>query len=140
MTVSELDYVVADVIKRAPFHRLLQIDVVSQDIDAARARLGITLRPELLRSDSAGGLHGGVIASLIDVAAFFAVRLCTGRGGATSALSVDYLRPVNGVRVEAQARVIKSGRTQALADVEVFDGTTLVAVGRARFTLSGEAE
>ena len=135
MTDLAAEYTVADMIDRAPYHRLLKFDFVSQDIGAARVRLGINLRPELMRSNSGDGLHGGAIASLIDVAAFFAVRLAAGRGGATVGLSVDYLRPVTGARAEAEAYVVKSGRTQALADVEVFDGATLVAVGRARFAL-----
>jgi uncharacterized protein (TIGR00369 family) len=135
MTVPVTGYAIADVIDRAPYHRLLQFDFVSQDTGAARVRLGVNLRPELMRSDNGDGLHGGAIASLIDVAAFYAVRLAAGRGGATVGLSVEYLRPVTGPRAEADARVVKSGRTLALADVEVFDGTTLVAVGRLRFSL-----
>lgn len=135
MNDAASDFVIADVIDRAPFHRLLKFDFVSQNICAARVRIGIDLRPELMRSDSGEGMHGGAIASLIDVAAFYAVRLAAGRGGATVGLSVDYLRPVNGTRAEAEACVVKSGRTQALADIEVFDGETLVAVGRARFAL-----
>jgi len=135
MTDPVSDYAIADVIDRAPYHRLLQFDFVFQDTGAARVRLGINLRPELMRSDSGDGLHGGAIATLIDVAAFYAVRLAAGRSGATVGLSVDYLRPVNGARAEAEAHVVKSGRTQALADVQVFDGTVLVAVGRARFAL-----
>lgn len=136
---ADAGYAVADAIGRAPYHRLLQFDFVSQDTGAGRVRLGIDLRPELMRSDTGDGLHGGAIASLIDVAAFYAVRLAAGRGGATVGLSVDYLRPVNGARAEAEAHVVKSGRTQAVADVEVFDGATLVAVGRARFALSEPA-
>lgn len=128
-------YAVGDVISHAPYHRLLQFDFVSQDIDAGCVCLGINIRPELMRSDSGDGLHGGAIASLIDVAAFYAVRLAAGRAGATVGLSVDYLRPISGPRAEAQARVVKSGRTQAVVDVEVFDGEALVAVGRARFVL-----
>ena len=135
MKAAATEYSVAEVVDRAPYHRLLQFDFVSQDAAAGHVRLGIDLRPELMRSDRGDGLHGGAIASLIDVAAFYAVRLAAGRGGATVALSVDYLRPVNGQRAEAEARVVRSGRTQALADVEVFDGATLVAVGRARFAL-----
>jgi len=135
MTDRVSDYAVAEMIDRAPYQRLLQFDFVFQDEGASRVRIGVNLRPELMRSDSGDGLHGGAIASLIDVAAFYAVRLAAGRGGATVGLSVDYLRPVKGARAEAEAVVVKTGRTQALADVEVFDGTTLVAVGRARFAL-----
>jgi uncharacterized protein (TIGR00369 family) len=137
MTAPSAAYSVAEALGRAPFHRLLHLDCVREDSASGRIRLGLALRPELMRSDSGDGLHGGAIASLIDVAAFYPVRLAAGRSGATVGLSVDYLRPVTGARAEAEARVVRSGRTQALADVEVFDGTTLVAVGRARFALEG---
>lgn len=137
MTATLKEYTVADDVAKAPYHRLLGLEFVSQDTTAGRVRLGIDLTPELMRSDKGDGdgLHGGAIASLIDVCAFYAVRLAAGRGGPTVGLTVDYLRPVTGPRVEAEARAVKTGRTQALADIEVFSGSTLVAVGRARFAL-----
>lgn len=139
MNTQGSSYSVAEALIRSPYHRLLHLDFVSQDSKEARVRLGINLRPELMRAKDGDGLHGGAIASLIDVAAFYAVRLAAKRGGATVSLSVDYLRPISGPRVEAAAHVIRSGRTQAVADVEVFDGAKLAAVGRARFALSEAA-
>lgn len=136
--MNSVVYAVADVLGGAPYHWLLGLDFVSQDTDGRRVRLGLDLRPDLMRADEGGGLHGGAIASLIDVAAYYAVRL-TGRSGMTAALSVDYLRPVTGARAEAEAHLVRAGRTQGLADVEVFDGSKLVAVGRARIAFP-EAE
>lgn len=135
MTNAMSDYSVSDAIERSPYHRLLNLRFISQDNYTASVRLGVELREDLMRSDDGGGLHGGAIASIIDVAAFYAVRIAAGRSGVTTGLSVDYLRPVNGSNVEAEARIVKSGRTQALADIEVFDGSSLTAIGRARFAL-----
>ncbi|MSU90923.1 hotdog fold thioesterase [Rhodobacteraceae bacterium 2CG4] len=136
MTAVDSDFQVSEIVGRAPYHRLLGLDFVSQDADAGEVRLGLDLCPELMRTNDGDGMHGGAIASLIDVAAYYAVRLAAGRGGATVALSVDYLRPLTGKRAEAAARAVRVGRTQALADIEVFGDGRLVAVGRARFALS----
>ena len=135
---SDLQVLTAD-INRCPFHRVLDIDVVSHNPEDNRLRLGITIRPELLRTVDGGGLHGGVIASLIDVAAAYAVERTAGPGGATVTLSIDYLRPVTGVRVEAEARIVRKGRTQVWSDIELFDGDRLAAIGRARFAFPGAA-
>lgn len=123
----------AEIVRRCPYHRHLGIGLQSQDAEKGRVRLGMDLGPELLRADNGGGLHGGAIASLMDVAAAYAVMLCVRDGGVTVALSVDYLRAVSGTRAEAEAWVVKSGRTQAVADVELFDGKHLAAIARVRF-------
>lgn len=129
-----------DMIGRSPYHRLLGIEYVSHDAEAGVVRLGLDLKPGVSRSEGGGGgMHGGAIASLIDVAAAYSVQLVAGPGGKTVALSVDYLRPVSGLRAEAQARVVKSGRTQVVADIEVFDGERLAAIGRARFAVTEAA-
>lgn len=122
----------ATAIRRCPFHRLLDIVPVPAH-DESAVRISLDIRPDFWRSDDGGGLHGGVIASLVDVAATYAVMRTAGRPAVTAALTVDYLRPVSGSRAEAEARVVRTGRTTALADVEFFDGTVLAAVGRARF-------
>lgn len=121
----------AAAILRCPFHRLLDIALVAHDPAAATVRIGLDLRPDLLRSDDGDGLHGGVIASVIDIAAVYAAKLANGDGGATASLSVDYLRPVLGERVEAEATVVRAGRSITWVDVELFDGSKLAAIGRA---------
>lgn len=126
-------------VRRSPFHRLLNIDAVSRDEAAGSVRLALDLRPDIWRTDGTATMHGGAIASLIDIAAAHAVRMVAGRSGATTALSVDYLRPLSGPRAEAVARVVRCGRTQVLVDIEVCDGDRLAAIGRARFALT-EAE
>ena len=69
-------------------------------------------------------VHGGAIATLIDVAG--AAASASGappgvKGGATSTLTVSYLAPADGVDLSAEARVIQRGRSQTVSDVEVRD-------------------
>lgn len=133
MTAAAL---IHDMMRDCPFHRLLGIEVLAVDASTATARLGLAIRSDFRRSDRGDGLHGGVIAALMDVAAACAVRLASGRGGMTVGLSVDYLRPVMGDRAEALGRVIRAGRGNAWADVELFDAEgRLSALGRGRFVM-----
>ena len=66
-------------------------------------------------------VHGGVIATLIDVAG--AAASFSGVGpdmrGATSTLAISYLAAADGVDLVAEARVIQRGRSQTVAEVIV---------------------
>ena len=81
-----------------------------------------------------GGAHGGVIATLIDTAAFFPrIILPSGRRGATTNLNVSYLRhaPV-GSLLTARSEILHSGRRTASVSVRVTDEEMrLVAHGTA---------
>jgi uncharacterized protein (TIGR00369 family) len=80
-------------------------------------------------------VHGGVIATLIDIAG--AAAAATGadpetvRGGATGSLSIQYLAPANGVTLRAVAVVVRRGQRQVVTDVSVYaedaDEATVVA-------------
>jgi uncharacterized protein (TIGR00369 family) len=130
----------AAAIRDCPFHRLIDIRLVGRDDGAQRLRLGLSLRPELMRSEGPGAtLHGGVIATLIDVAAVYALRMATGGEVMTVGLSVDYLRPVAGPFVEAEAQVIRAGRRMGWVEARLYDGALLAATGRASFVLVGAA-
>lgn len=80
-------------------------------------------------------VHGGVIATLIDIAG--AAAAASGadpaglRGGATASLSIQYLAPANGAGLRAVATVVRRGRRQVVTDVAVYaeapDEAVLVA-------------
>ena len=69
-------------------------------------------------------VHGGVIASLIDVAgaAVSATNADPERhkGGATSALTVNYLAPARGTGLVAEAKTVRRGGNQVVSDVSVW--------------------
>lgn len=118
----------------SPFHRFLDFTVVRAESGSAELRLPV--KEDLLRLDGSDWVHGGVIASLIDIAANAAVASLVGHGVPTVDLRVDYLRPSRG-SLTARAKTLKAGRTLAVADVEVEDGTGRVtAVGRAVFSIA----
>jgi len=81
----------------------------------------VPLRPELLNSN--GVLHGGVIASIADEAAWHAILHQMGehKPMTTSELKVNYLRPIGGAKTTARAFVLKLGRMLAVTRVDIFD-------------------
>jgi uncharacterized protein (TIGR00369 family) len=76
--------------------------------------------------------HGGVVASLVDTAATFALIALTSHDWVTVDLRVDYLRPTSLGQVTAQGEVIHAGRSLGRARAELRDRTDrvcAVAVG-----------
>ncbi len=73
-------------------------------------------------------VHGGVIATLIDVAG--AAAAASGadagnlRGGATSSLNIQFLEAARAVSLRAVANVVRRGRRQVVSEVSVYaEGT-----------------
>jgi uncharacterized protein (TIGR00369 family) len=70
-----------------------------------------------------GGLHGGVYASAIDTAAYWAVycELDEDAGYTTIDLKVDYLAPLSAGKMIVKGRRIRIGKTMCLAEATAFD-------------------
>lgn len=70
-----------------------------------------------------GGLHGGVYASAIDTAAYWAVycELDEGAGLISIDLKVDYLAPANSGKMLIKGHRIKIGKTMCLAEATAYD-------------------
>ena len=108
-----------DFLPATNFNRYLGIRI------ANRHRDGITIecrvRKELL--NFAGVLHGGVTATLADVAVGQALAQRLGRVGAstTAELKINYLRPILGRKVSARSHLLRVGKTLCIARVDVFD-------------------
>jgi len=75
-------------------------------------------------TNTSGGLQGGLIATMADVAAGqLAARETTfGHGIATSDLFVRYLRPVTVGPARAVARIVRTGGGSVVVQVEIFRG------------------
>jgi acyl-CoA thioesterase len=98
------------------FNKYLGIRLVKSHSD------GITiecrLRKELL--NFAGVLHGGVTATMVDVAVGQALKK-QGRNCTTVELKISYLRPITGRKVTARSHLLRIGKTLCTARVDVFD-------------------
>jgi uncharacterized protein (TIGR00369 family) len=119
---------------RPPFHRILDPHPVSADPASGVVVIKLKAKPEFRRAPDGVEWHGGVIASLIDLAGHAAVAVRIGRMAPTIDLRIDYLSAASGDLV-ATARLLRAGRSVARADVEIRDARDrLVAVGRGVFS------
>ncbi len=131
MTRDELK----DMVEGCPFHRFLGLKLEDFDEEAGRVSISVEAHEDLSRSDERVELHGGVIASLIDLAGDYAVALKVGRGVPTIGLNVDFLRFARGARVTATADIVKCGRSIAVAEIRAIDEAgALIAIGRGTYS------
>ena len=121
--------------ERPPFHAILRPQAVAADASAGTVEIRLPYRDEFRRAPDEAGYHGGVIATLIDLAGHAAVAVKVGRMVPTVDLRIDYLRAPAGGDLIARGRVLRAGRSIARADVEIVDSTdTVVAVGRGTYS------
>jgi len=115
-------------VNSSPFPRHLPMRLVSMDLDRARIELDVAechLQPF-------GIVHGGVIATLIDTATFWAAfgSLPADHGLVNVDLKLNYLQAVSSGRLVAESRAIRSGRTLSYTEASVTDSDgALVAHG-----------
>jgi uncharacterized protein (TIGR00369 family) len=122
-------------IEGPPFHQLLRPEAVDADAEKGTVTIKLSYRPDLARAKGDKALHGGVIASLIDLAGHAAAALKVGRTTPTVDLRIDYLRPASGDALFAYAKLLKAGRTVARVDIDVRDmENRTVALGRGTFS------
>ncbi len=71
-----------------------------------------------------GGIHGGVYASVIDTAAYWAAycELEEGIGLISIDLKIDYLAPISDGIITTKGRSIKIGKSMCLAEATATDG------------------
>ena len=105
---------------RPPILALVDIERMTAD----EGRVVFWLRPQEFHYNPIGGVHGGVIATLLDSAAGCSVHstLPAGVGYTTLDLTIKYLRPVT-VRsglLRAEGSVLSKGRRTALAQAQLF--------------------
>lgn len=99
------------------------------------ATLEIDVRYDLTQQH--GYVHGGVVSYLIDNAITFAAGTALGATLVTAGFTVDYLRPARGIRLQADAAIVRAGTGVAVVrcDVHSIDEagvSTWCAVGQGR--------
>lgn len=118
----------------SPFHRVLGLRVESYEEAAGALMIRLPFNAAIERGPGSGQHHGGVIASLIDIAGDFAVIRELGVGVPTINFRTDYIRPAYNTDLIAHAKVRRIGRTVAVCDVDVIsEEGKLLAVGRGTY-------
>ena len=74
-----------------------------------------------------GSLHGGVIATVMDISMGHLLRHSYGRGGATVEMKIQYLRAVTVGPARCTGRFIKRGRNLAFLESQLVEGSGMVA-------------
>jgi len=123
---------------RNRFNDYLGIELIHRDEKGCKVALKI--RPELYNSID-GVVHGGVTSTLADVA--------MGHGAAphvdgvqqcvTVESKIQYLYPARGELLEAQAYVLKSGRSLIIMEARVSCDGKLVAVATGTYARTKQA-
>ena len=95
------------------------------DFADARGTVSVELKAEHRHYNPLGGVHGGVISTLLDTAAGCAVHstLAVGEMYTSLDLTVKFLRPVtvDSGTLRAVGTVIQRGRRTALAEAKLYD-------------------
>lgn len=104
---------------------LLGFDVES--VQDGRAIFRLDVRPK--HKQIHGVVHGGILAALADTTAAIAAYTVIPRGTelATLELKINYLEPVPGGRVKADAKVLRSGRNFIVTECDIFNETGSLA-------------
>jgi uncharacterized protein (TIGR00369 family) len=113
-----------------------ELGIRLESIGTDEAVLDLPFKPELATFGEL--IHGGAIASLIDVAAMAAAwandETPENPTGSTVALSLNFAAPANGVDLRAHGRVAKRGGRLSFCEVTVTDPEgTVVAHGIATY-------
>lgn len=104
-----------------PWHAYLGIRLLERRENYGK----LELRPTPTTPKGIGGsVHGGALATLVDVAALAAIHGKIGvteQPAGTADLSISYLRQAQGAHLSCEAQVIKRGRQLAVVDVRIHD-------------------
>jgi uncharacterized protein (TIGR00369 family) len=110
---------IASLLRRIAFNKHLGMRLVRMHPDGVT--ISCAIRQELL--NAAGVLHGGVTATLADVAVGMAVvrDMRGARAITTVEMKVNYLRAVTGRKILARSRLVRVGSTLAIGKVDLHD-------------------
>ncbi len=115
---------------------LLGFDVESVHDGRAIFRLDVRAKHKQIH----GVVHGGILAALADTTAAIAAYPVIPRGTelATLELKINYLEPVPGGRVKADAKVLRAGKNFIVTECDIFNETGSLAA-KAILTFSAAA-
>lgn len=124
-SASDLETRIRRKLERQHFMHLIGADLTR--IEPGRIEAELTLGQQ--HQQQRGFAHGGLVATMADLAAgFAAVTLVPDEAGVvTSDLKVSYLNPGVGSRMKAIGWVLKSGRRLHFCEAEVWCDDVLVA-------------
>jgi uncharacterized protein (TIGR00369 family) len=119
----------------SPFQTWLGLTL--EDVREDGVDIAMPFREELLSNPTARTVHGGILATLVDLTGLYSVLATTTPVMATVDLRVDYHRPALPGPLLAKGTIIKLGRKLSSAETRIFSGDKLVASGRGVYLGAG---
>ena len=112
---------VAKKVNGSPFFTLISMHITNLDWGESRLEIAV----EEKHFQPFGMVHGGVYASVVDAAAFWAVypQVDDHVGITTLELKLNYLAPISSGSLIAKGKSIKVGKSICLAEASVEDET-----------------
>jgi uncharacterized protein (TIGR00369 family) len=123
-------------LRSSAFHTWLGAEI--EDAAEGEVSVGLDARPE--HRNLQGLIHGGLLATLADIAMGLSVRTAIepGRRHVTIELSVRFLRPGTPGRIVARGRTLRVGREVAFAQADVLDPSRrMLATAQGTYSVSG---
>jgi uncharacterized protein (TIGR00369 family) len=110
---------IAKKVSSSPFFTLVSMEITN--LDWGQSRLEVVVEEKHLQPF--GMVHGGVYASVVDAAAFWAVysQIDEGFGITTVELKLNYLAPTSKGTLIAKGKSIKVGKSLCLGEASVVD-------------------
>jgi len=120
----------------SPFQRWLGLQVT--EVDEGRMCIALPWKEDLVSNPNPSTVHGGILASVIDLLGLYSVLTTGSISIATVDLRVDYHRPAGPGDMRAEANIIKLGSKVSTAETQVLgtDGK-LLASGRGVYLMAG---
>ena len=123
---------VQELIMRGPYHQWLGLKVVAVHDDGIE--LSATWREEWVVNPDRRYTHGGILATLVDLGADWAMVRKNGRGVPTINLHVDYHAVAMPGDLTIRGKVVRMGGQFSTAEAHVFDAQgKLIASGRGTY-------
>ena len=123
---------IQQLITRGPFNQWLNFTVLKADESGLELR--VTWREEWVVNPDRRYTHGGILASIVDVAADYAIAAELGRAVPTIDLRVDYHKAAMPGDLTAKAKVVRLGSQYSTAETSIYDKDgALVASGRGTY-------
>lgn len=130
-TADEVDVELVERLLTTPaYHKWLGLELL--EATYGRVVVGMPYRAEFLADSEGSYVHGGLLATLADVAGDFALITRIGSAVPTVDLRVDYLRPaLPGRYLRGVGTIVRCGRQLGVTDITVLDDQDKeLAVGR----------
>ncbi len=138
-------------LEKLPFNKVLGIDIEVLDYETGAAATNFNMTNDLVGNSTMGILHGGVIASVIDLTGGLSALISCAKfheneslevivkkltTSATIDMRVDYLRPGKGKSFVCKSYVIRAGSRIVVSKIDLFNEKGVrIATGTATYLI-----